>query len=150
MDCPIHIDTTSMDLFILYFKESLVKISKFDTYTSVPEESFYLSKQFRHWSNAALCVFSSGSSLFAKVPVSVSRMKSVKDTYCAVWFFHIAFNKRKQPYVFKPLLDATASCHISHCIMRHFIWVFAVCQSTCICSQNEKGQGHILRSLVLS
>ena len=54
------------------------------------------------------------SSLFAKVPVAVSRMERVKDTYCAVWFFcvHSAFNKRKQPYVYdKPLLNAMASCH---------------------------------------
>ena len=29
MDYPIHIDTTSMDLSILYFKVSQVKISKF-------------------------------------------------------------------------------------------------------------------------
>ena len=37
MDYPIHIDTTSMDLSILYFKVSQIKISKFK-YISVPED----------------------------------------------------------------------------------------------------------------
>ena len=78
---------------------------------NVPEDCFYLSKQcrpriMRHF----IWVFT----VCQSTCLSVSRMKSVKDTYCAVWFcrVHSAFNKRKQPYVYgKPLLDAMASCH---------------------------------------
>ena len=43
MDYPIHIDTISMELSILYFKGLPVKISI--KYLSVPEDFFYHGKQ---------------------------------------------------------------------------------------------------------
>ena len=68
MKIPIHIDTIRMELSILYFEGWQVEISKL-WYISVPEVCFYLDNQSRPWWNAALCGISSGSSLFAKVPV---------------------------------------------------------------------------------
>ena len=68
MDYPIHIDTISMELSILYFKGSHVKIS-IKCCMSVPEDCFYLGKQCRPGSNATFCSISSGSSLFAKVTI---------------------------------------------------------------------------------
>ena len=43
LDYPIHIDTISMELSILYFKGLSVKISI--KYLSVPEDCFYHTKQ---------------------------------------------------------------------------------------------------------
>ena len=68
MDYPIHIDTFSMELTILYFKGLPVKIS-IKWWTSVLEDWFVLGKQYRPWWNVPLWGISSGSSLFAKVPV---------------------------------------------------------------------------------
>ena len=66
MDYPIYINTISMVLPIFkgVIGQKLIK-----WFTSVPEDCFYLSKQIRPWWNATLCGISSGSSLFAKVPV---------------------------------------------------------------------------------
>ena len=77
MDCPIYIDTQSMELSILYFNGLPVKISM-KWGISVPEDCVYLSKQCWPWWNATLCGISSGSSLFAKVHVYwYSEWKSV-------------------------------------------------------------------------
>ena len=58
MGFPIHIDTISMGLPIVYFNGSQVEISKL-WYFSVPEGCFNLCKQRRPWWNAALCCISS-------------------------------------------------------------------------------------------
>ena len=68
MDFPIHIETMSMGLPIVYFKESQLNFSKLSGYISVTEVCLNLSKQCRPRWNAALCCISSVSSLFAKVP----------------------------------------------------------------------------------
>ena len=46
--CPHNIDAVSMDLYILYLKESQVYLFKF-LLISVLEDCFYLSKQCRLW-----------------------------------------------------------------------------------------------------
>ena len=68
MDLPIHIDTISMGLPIVHFKGLQIEISKLWCF-SVPGGCSDISKQGRPWWNAALCCISSGSSLFAKVPI---------------------------------------------------------------------------------
>ena len=68
MDFPILFDTISMGLPILYFKGSQGNFLNVDAF-SVLEGCFNLSKRCRPWGNAALCCISSGSSLFAEVPV---------------------------------------------------------------------------------
>ena len=55
MDFPIHVDTMSMGLSIVYFKGSQLKFSKVWC-VSVSESCFiFNSKQCRPWWNAALC-----------------------------------------------------------------------------------------------
>ena len=68
MDYPIYIDAISMEQSIFYFNGLSVK-SAIKWWISVPEDIFYLSKQGRPWWNVALSSISSGSSLFAKVPI---------------------------------------------------------------------------------
>ena len=63
IEFSIHNDT--INLPIVYFKGLHVEL----WCTSVPESCFNLSKQWRPWWNAALCCISSGTSLFAEVPV---------------------------------------------------------------------------------
>ena len=54
MDCPIHINTLSMELSILYFKGLQVKISM-KWGISVPEDCFFLSKH-TVWQSTGLLV----------------------------------------------------------------------------------------------
>ena len=68
MDFPIHIDAISMELSIMYFKRSRVECSKYWCMI-IPGGCFNPCKQCRPWWNAALCCISSGSVLFAKVPI---------------------------------------------------------------------------------
>ena len=65
MDFPIHIDTISMEESILYFKGLSVKISM-KWCTSIPEDYFYHEQTVQ---TLTKCRSSSGSSLFAQVPV---------------------------------------------------------------------------------
>ena len=81
--------------------------------------SFNLSKQCRPWWNAASCCISSGSSLFAKVPIhGVSRIQRVRcfDSYgistrilCAgpVTYIRVTGNSIFQPDVFLRMCDVT-------------------------------------------
>ena len=63
MDLPIRVDRMSMELPILHFKGSQIEISKSGCF-AVMKVCFYLrNSEMQH--HAA---FSSGSSLFAKVP----------------------------------------------------------------------------------
>ena len=64
MDCPVHIDTISMGLSIVHFKGSRVEFSKFFYVFLSPKIVLILAD-----SVDPECCISSGSSLFAKVPV---------------------------------------------------------------------------------
>ena len=55
MDFPIHIDTISMGLPIVYFKGSQVKVSNYDVLLSLKVVLFNLSKQWRTRWKAAWC-----------------------------------------------------------------------------------------------
>ena len=61
-------DTMSMDLSILYLRGHRSKFLNFKLLLSL-KMLFYLSKQCRLTWNAAFCSISSGSTLFAKIPV---------------------------------------------------------------------------------
>ena len=66
MEFFIKFDTVQSEWSIVYIVRSLIIISK-NYCTFFSEDWFCLSKQGRPWWNAASCIISSGSSLFAKV-----------------------------------------------------------------------------------
>ena len=65
---PFLVDTISMELSIVYCSVHRYSFLNYGVFLTV-KACFNLNKQCRTWWNAAECCISSGSSLFAEVPV---------------------------------------------------------------------------------